>query len=184
MLLICVFLFQLKELLIGFLIGNVWWLQIPSAFVGLGKSLSLLHFFMIAFLGKVFLVVVFFYFLWVFWIYNPILSWDPNPNLCKISVDKFADSHIKIPSYVMILSCLAAFKIFFVSLIFESFTTMHPIKISLGWICLGIFELLIPILWPYLSPDLKVFPIIFLNKFFVSFSFSSSGIPKIWIFFL
>lgn len=180
MLLICVFLSHLKELLLGFLIGHVWWLQIPSAFVGLGKSLSLLHFFMIAFLGKVFLVVVclfvWFFFLWIFWIYNPILSWDPNPNLHKISADKFADSHIKIPSYVMILSCLAAFKIFSVSLIFESFTTMHPIKISLGWICLGIFELLTPI-WPYLSPDLKVFPIIFLNKIFASPSLLP-GFPK------
>ena len=58
LLLICVFLFQLSELLIGFLTGNVWWLQIPSAFVGLGKSLSLLHFFMLALLGKVFLMVV------------------------------------------------------------------------------------------------------------------------------
>ena len=107
MLLICVFLFQLKELLLGFLIGHVWWLQIPSAFLGLGKPLSLLHFYMIAFLGKVFVVVVFFFFFpWAFWVYNLILSWNPNPNLCKISADKFVDSHIKIPSYVMIFLVL------------------------------------------------------------------------------
>ena len=44
--------------------------------------------------------------------------------VCKISAETFADSLIKIPSYVMILLCLAAFKIPFSSLIFESLIIM------------------------------------------------------------